>query len=66
MENGTFWLDGNKVKPIAEALFNLASLLEDAYPGLAAQYGWARVTEVSALAQALEAMNDATKPDGLQ
>lgn len=66
MEDATFWMDGNRVKPIAAALFNLASVLEAAYPGLAAQYGWAQVTDVSALAKALEAMNDATKPDGLQ
>ncbi|MBW4475125.1 MAG: hypothetical protein KME45_32810 [Stenomitos rutilans HA7619-LM2] len=66
MTEPTFWIDSTKLEPIAAALFNLASLLEDAYPGLGAQHGWARITEVSDLAKALEAMQEATKPDGLQ
>ncbi|MBW4474065.1 MAG: hypothetical protein KME45_27375 [Stenomitos rutilans HA7619-LM2] len=66
MTEPTFWIDSAKLKPIAAALFSLANLLEDAYPGLGAQYGWARITDASELAKALEAMSEATKPDGLQ
>ena len=54
------------VEPLAFALFALAHQLEEAYPGLAEQHGWARLADVARLAEALAAASEATKPDGLQ
>lgn len=50
---------------LAEALFTLASKLEQISPGLAVKHGWAEIVDLTRFTNALESASQATKPHGL-
>jgi hypothetical protein len=54
------------VEPLAVAASGLLSQLEAEDPGIAAKYGWVRVSDAAALGEALNAANQAYPPSGLE
>lgn len=52
-------------EPLALASAGLMSQLEMEHPGIAAKYGWVKIDDATALADALQAAQQASPPSGL-